>query len=120
MFAKTTNGQRDIFRRRAHGQGHIERDIEQQVPDTNAKLVCIAGGGSVRAGSGKPAEDGHNNVESMTAGEGLCWNGFADLARLGIHFRTTCVRQIRWQSCGGLRCPGTRCVREATTSDEKD
>src|SRR5712664_2340154 len=49
------------------GRGIIERDIEQRIPDTGAKLILYCGGGFRSA-------LGANNVESMDGG----WKGWVD------------------------------------------
>ena len=57
------------------GRGVIERDIEQQVPDTNAKLVLYCGGGfrSVLVADNLQ-KMGYTNVESMDGG----WRGWTE------------------------------------------
>jgi len=76
------------------GRGIIERDIEQQVPDTNEKLVLYCGGGfrsALVAENLQKMGYKQRRIDGRRV-EGLAGSGFADLARLGIHFRTTCVR----------------------------
>lgn len=55
------------------GKGVIERDIEQKVPDTGAKLVLYCGGGfrSVLVAENLQ-KMGYTNVESMDGG----WRGW--------------------------------------------
>jgi rhodanese-related sulfurtransferase len=56
-------------------KGVIERDIEQCVPDTTAKLVLYCGGGFRSALSADNLEKmGYTNVESMDGG----WKGWLD------------------------------------------
>jgi rhodanese-related sulfurtransferase len=56
-------------------KGVIERDIEQRVPDTAAKLVLYCGGGFRSALSADNLEKmGYTNVESMDGG----WKGWLD------------------------------------------
>ncbi|MFI5094239.1 MAG: rhodanese-like domain-containing protein [Candidatus Acidiferrum sp.] len=57
------------------GRGVIERDIEQKVPDTNAKLVLYCGGGyrSVLVADNLQ-KMGYTNVESMDGG----WRGWTE------------------------------------------
>jgi len=51
------------------GKGVIERDIEQQVPDTGAKLVLYCGGGFRSALAADNLQKmGYTNVESMDGG----------------------------------------------------
>ena len=51
------------------GRGIIERDIEQRVPDTNAKLILYCGGGFRSALVADNLQKmGYNNVESMDGG----------------------------------------------------
>ena len=51
------------------GRGIIERDIEQRVPDTNAKLILYCGGGFRSALVAENLQKiGYNNVESMDGG----------------------------------------------------
>ena len=51
------------------GRGVIERDIEQRVPDTNAKLVLYCGGGFRSALVADNLQKmGYTNVESMDGG----------------------------------------------------
>jgi rhodanese-related sulfurtransferase len=55
------------------GKGIIERDIEQQVPDTGAKLILYCGGGFRSALAGDNLQKmGYTNVESMDGG----WKGW--------------------------------------------
>ncbi|HEY2456612.1 MAG TPA: rhodanese-like domain-containing protein [Candidatus Acidoferrum sp.] len=55
------------------GRGIIERDIEQRVPDTSAKLVLYCGGGFRSALSADNLQKmGYTNVESMDGG----WKGW--------------------------------------------
>jgi rhodanese-related sulfurtransferase len=57
------------------GRGIIERDIEQRVPDTNAKLVLYCGGGFRSALVAENLQKmGYNNVESMDGG----WKGWLE------------------------------------------
>jgi len=57
------------------GKGIIERDIEQRVPDTSAKLVLYCGGGFRSALAAENLEKmGYTNVESMDGG----WKGWLD------------------------------------------
>jgi len=57
------------------GRGVIERDIEQRVPDTNAKLVLYCGGGFRSALVADNLQKmGYSNVESMDGG----WKGWLD------------------------------------------
>jgi rhodanese-related sulfurtransferase len=56
-------------------KGVIERDIEQCVPDTTAKLVLYCGGGFRSALSADNLQKmGYTNVESMDGG----WKGWLD------------------------------------------
>ena len=56
-------------------KGVIERDIEQRVPDTAAKLVLYCGGGFRSALSADNLQKmGYTNVESMDGG----WKGWLD------------------------------------------
>ncbi|MBZ5527373.1 MAG: sulfurtransferase [Acidobacteriia bacterium] len=57
------------------GRGVIERDIEQKIPDTAAKLVLYCGGGfrSVLVAENLQ-KMGYRNVESMDGG----WKGWVD------------------------------------------
>src|SRR5258708_40375653 len=51
------------------GRGVIERDIEQRIPDTGAKLVLYCGGGFPFAlVAHNHPKMGYTNVESMAAG----------------------------------------------------
>jgi rhodanese-related sulfurtransferase len=55
------------------GKGIIERDIEQRVPDTNAKIVLYCGGGFRTALVADNLQKmGYTNVESMDGG----WRGW--------------------------------------------
>ena len=55
------------------GKGIIERDIEQVVPDTSAKLVLYCGGGFRSALAADNLQKmGYTNVESMDGGW-ICW-----------------------------------------------
>ena len=55
------------------GKGVIERDIEQRVPDTNAKIVLYCGGGFRSALTADNLQKmGYTNVESMDGG----WKGW--------------------------------------------
>jgi rhodanese-related sulfurtransferase len=57
------------------GRGIIERDIEQRVPDTNAKLILYCGGGFRSALVAENLQKmGYNNVESMDGG----WKGWVE------------------------------------------
>jgi rhodanese-related sulfurtransferase len=57
------------------GKGIIERDIEQRVPDTEAKLVLYCGGGFRSALAGENLQKmGYTDVESMDGG----WKGWID------------------------------------------
>jgi rhodanese-related sulfurtransferase len=57
------------------GRGIIERDIEQRIPDTGAKLVLYCGGGFRSALVAENLQKmGYNNVESMDGG----WKGWLD------------------------------------------
>ena len=57
------------------GRGIIERDIEQRVPDTNAKLILYCGGGFRSALSADNLQKmGYSNVESMDGG----WKGWLE------------------------------------------
>src|SRR6202049_5218546 len=57
------------------GKGVIERDIEQQVPDTGAKLVLYCGGGFRSALVADNLQKmGYTNVESMDGG----WRGWTE------------------------------------------
>ena len=51
------------------GKGIIERDIEQRVPDTSAKLILYCGGGFRSALAAENLQKmGYTNVESMDGG----------------------------------------------------
>ena len=57
------------------GKGIIERDIEQRVPDTGAKLILYCGGGFRSALAGDNLQKmGYTDVESMDGG----WKGWLD------------------------------------------
>jgi len=57
------------------GRGIIERDIEQRVPDTNAKLILYCGGGFRSALVADNLQKmGYHNVESMDGG----WKGWLE------------------------------------------
>ena len=57
------------------GRGIIERDIEQRVPDTNAKLILYCGGGFRSALVAYNLQKmGYHNVESMDGG----WKGWLE------------------------------------------
>jgi rhodanese-related sulfurtransferase len=57
------------------GKGIIERDIEQRVPDTGAKLILYCGGGFRSAIAAENLQKmGYANVESMDGG----WKGWLD------------------------------------------
>ena len=57
------------------GKGIIERDIEQRVPDTGAKLILYCGGGFRSALAGENLQKmGYTDVESMDGG----WKGWLD------------------------------------------
>jgi rhodanese-related sulfurtransferase len=57
------------------GKGVIERDIEQQVPDTGAKLILYCGGGFRSALVADNLQKmGYTNVESMDGG----WRGWTE------------------------------------------
>jgi rhodanese-related sulfurtransferase len=57
------------------GEGIIERDIEQRVPDTNAKVILYCGGGFRSALVADNLQKmGYTNVESMDGG----WKGWLD------------------------------------------
>jgi len=57
------------------GRGIIERDIEQRVPDTTAKLVLYCGGGFRSALAAENLQKmGYTNVESMDGG----WKGWVE------------------------------------------
>jgi rhodanese-related sulfurtransferase len=57
------------------GKGIIERDIEQRVPDTNAKLILYCGGGFRSALAAENLQKmGYTNVESMDGG----WRGWVE------------------------------------------
>ncbi len=55
------------------GKGIIERDIEQRVPDTGAKVILYCGGGFRSALAAENLQKmGYTNVESMDGG----WKGW--------------------------------------------
>ena len=57
------------------GKGVIERDIEQRVPDTGAKLILYCGGGLRSALAAENLQKmGYTNVESMDGG----WRGWVE------------------------------------------
>jgi rhodanese-related sulfurtransferase len=57
------------------GKGIIERDIEQKVPDTSAKVILYCGGGFRSALAAENLlKMGYTNVESMDGG----WKGWLD------------------------------------------
>jgi rhodanese-related sulfurtransferase len=57
------------------GKGIIERDIEQRVPDTSAKVILYCGGGFRSALAGDNLQKmGYTNVESMDGG----WRGWVE------------------------------------------
>jgi rhodanese-related sulfurtransferase len=57
------------------GKGIIERDIEQKVPDTGAKVILYCGGGFRSALAAENLQKmGYTNVESMDGG----WKGWLD------------------------------------------
>jgi rhodanese-related sulfurtransferase len=57
------------------GKGIIERDIEQRIPDTNAKVILYCGGGFRSALAGDALQKmGYANVESMDGG----WKGWVE------------------------------------------
>jgi rhodanese-related sulfurtransferase len=57
------------------GKGVIERDIEQRVPDPNARLILYCGGGFRSALAAENLQKmGYKNVESMDGG----WKGWLD------------------------------------------
>ena len=57
------------------GKGIIERDIEQRVPETNAKVILYCGGGFRSALVAENLQKmGYTNVESMDGG----WKGWLD------------------------------------------
>ena len=56
-------------------RGIIERDIEQRVPDTNARLILYCGGGFRSALVAENLQTmGYHNVESMDGG----WRGWVE------------------------------------------
>jgi rhodanese-related sulfurtransferase len=57
------------------GKGIIERDIEQRVPDTSAKVILYCGGGFRSALAAENLQKmGYTNVESMDGG----WKGWVE------------------------------------------
>jgi rhodanese-related sulfurtransferase len=55
------------------GRGVIERDVEQQVPDTGTKMILYCGGGFRSALVAENLQKmGYHNVESMDGG----WKGW--------------------------------------------
>jgi len=55
------------------GKGIIERDVEQRVPDTGAKIILYCGGGFRSALAAENLQKmGYSNVESMDGG----WRGW--------------------------------------------
>jgi rhodanese-related sulfurtransferase len=57
------------------GKGIIERDIEQRVPDANAKVILYCGGGFRSALVADSLQKmGYTNIESMDGG----WKGWLD------------------------------------------
>lgn len=57
------------------GRGIIERDIEQRVPDTSAKIILYCGGGFRSALVADNLQKmGYSNVESMDGG----WKGWLE------------------------------------------
>jgi rhodanese-related sulfurtransferase len=57
------------------GRGIIERDIEQRIPDTNAKLILYCGGGFRSALVAENLQKmGYTGVESMDGG----WKGWLE------------------------------------------
>lgn len=57
------------------GKGIIERDIEQRVPDTSAKVILYCGGGFRSALAAENLQRmGYTNVESMDGG----WKGWVE------------------------------------------
>lgn len=57
------------------GKGVIERDIEQRIPDTGAKVILYCGGGFRSALVADNLQKmGYSNVESMDGG----WRGWLD------------------------------------------
>jgi rhodanese-related sulfurtransferase len=57
------------------GKGTIERDVEQRVPDTGAKLILYCGGGFRSALAADNLQKmGYTNVESMDGG----WKGWLE------------------------------------------
>lgn len=57
------------------GKGIIERDIEQRVPDTGAKVILYCGGGFRSALAAENLQKmGYTNVESMDGG----WKGWVE------------------------------------------
>jgi rhodanese-related sulfurtransferase len=57
------------------GKGVIERDVEQRVPDPNAKLILYCGGGFRSALAADNLQKmGYKNIESMDGG----WKGWLE------------------------------------------
>lgn len=57
------------------GKGIIERDIEAQIPDKNAKIILYCGGGFRSALAADNLQKmGYTNVESMDGG----WRGWTE------------------------------------------
>src|ERR1700738_4778873 len=57
------------------GKGIIERDIEQRLPDSSAKVILYCGGGFRSALAAENLQKmGYTNVESMDGG----WKGWVD------------------------------------------
>ncbi len=57
------------------GKGTIERDVEQRIPDPNAKIILYCGGGFRSALSADNLQKmGYKNVESMDGG----WRGWTE------------------------------------------
>jgi rhodanese-related sulfurtransferase len=57
------------------GKGIIERDIEQRVPDTSARVILYCGGGFRSALAAENLQRmGYTNVESMDGG----WKGWLE------------------------------------------
>jgi rhodanese-related sulfurtransferase len=57
------------------GKGIIERDIEQRVPDTSARVILYCGGGFRSALAAENLQKmGYTNVESMDGG----WKGWVE------------------------------------------
>ena len=57
------------------GKGIIERDVEAQIPDKNAKIILYCGGGFRSALAADNLQKmGYTNVESMDGG----WRGWSE------------------------------------------